>query len=237
MEQERLIWELQALTQEEYGLQKKDVLKPVVARLKQLQESIKRAEEENGTLVNLLAQAEVKAAKLDREVDRITKQAKGNKNKLYQTKGGSLKELLSLQQTVVKMEEEITNNENRYMEVLHEIENLKAKQKQVEEIIKSLKKEYNEGVKEYKKTVSQIDVRLAELTLKREEIEERLSPEALRLYRETEKRFPRNAVAKIKGGTCSGCHISIPSVLVLRIKEGKTLQRCDNCGRIIINIP
>lgn len=237
MEQERLIWDLQALAQEEYELLKKDGLKPMVVRLKQLQESIKRAEEESSTLVNLLAEAEAKAAKLDREVARMTKQAKGSKDKLYQAKGGSLKELLSLQQSVVKMEEEITNSENRYMDVLNELDNLKAKQKQVKEIIKSLKKEYNEGVKEYKKTVSQIDVRLAELKLKREEIEEQLCPETLRLYTETEKRFPRNAVAKIKRGTCSGCHISIPSVLVLRIKEGKALQRCDNCGRILINIP
>ncbi|MFZ5752776.1 MAG: zinc ribbon domain-containing protein [Bacillota bacterium] len=237
MEQARLIWDLQAIAQEEYVLQKKEGLKSLVVRLKQLQDSIKRAEEESSKLGNLLAGAEAKATKLDTEVARITKQAQGSKDKLYQAKGGSLKELLSLQQSLIKMEEEVNKSENRYMEVLNEIENLKKKQEQVKEIIKSLKKEYNEGVKEYKKAVSQLDFKLAELKLKREEIEEQLSPETLRLYTETERRFPRNAVAKIKGGTCSGCHISIPSVLVLRIKEGKTLQRCDNCGRILINIP
>ncbi len=237
MEQERLIWDLQAITQEEYSLQKKEGIRPMVERLKQLQESIKAAEEENSKLLKLLALAEDKGAKLDTEVARLTKEAKGSKDKLYQAKGGSLKELLSLQQSVVKMEEKVSKSENRYMEVLNEIEALKAKQEQVKEIIKSLKKEYNEGVKEYKKAVSQLDIQLAQLKLMKEEILERLSPEVLRLYTETEKRFPRNAVAKIKRGTCSGCHISIPSVLVLRIKEGKALQRCDNCGRILINIP
>ena len=43
-------------------------------------------------------------------------------------------------------------------------------------------------------------------------------------------------VARLVGGTCQGCHLSIPSTEVERIRKSPegSVQFCDNCGCILV---
>ncbi|MCR4443236.1 MAG: C4-type zinc ribbon domain-containing protein [Peptococcaceae bacterium] len=236
MEQEKLIWQLQEFVQEEYLLRKKSELKPLVEHLKKLREDIKRVEAEADGLQRQAAETERKAQELEKKVSLINKQIKGGKEKLYGAKGSSLKELLSLQQSVLKKESEAEKGEVLYWEMLKKAEELRSGQKQAREAIKQLKREYNDNVKVYREKLQQIELKLAENRLKQEKIREKLKPEVLSFFQEVEKKFPGNPVAVVKGGACSGCHIAMPSILVGRIREGGKIYRCENCGRILINI-
>ena len=102
------------------------------------------------------------------------------------------------------------------------------------EIVKELKKNYNQEVKGYKERVNEVELKLADNLLKQEKLKEDLSPEVLRLFMETKRKYPQNPVAVMKGGSCSGCHISVPAMLVSRVREGRELNLCDSCGRILI---
>ncbi len=235
MERDRLIWELQGLAQEEHALTNESNIKSMVDELRNLQESIKRAEEEVGNLLGSITASEKEARELEKQVNTITNQVKNGKEKLYGTKGASLKELLSIQQSVLKMDEDIVKSEGLYLDKLTEIEAQKDRHSQTREIVRSLKKDYNDKLKIYKERVRQIDLELAAIRIKQEEVKERLEPAALRIYQDTQKRFKMNPVALMKSNSCTGCNIEIPMVLARQIKEGKILYRCDNCGRILIN--
>ena len=234
MERDKLIWELQGLAQQEYALKNKNNVKPMVDELKNLQESIKRGEEDLQSLLEGIAFDEKKALELEKQVNIIAKQVKSGKEKLYGTKGSSLKELLSMQQSVLKMDEEIEKSEALYLETLNGIEARKDRHRQTKDIVRSLKKDYNEKLKVYRERVGQIELELAAIRIKQEELKERLEPAALRIYEDTLRRFPMNPVSLMKDGSCSGCNIEVPMVLARHIKEGKILYRCDSCGRLLI---
>lgn len=191
MGQEKLLWQLQGLVQEEYMLRKKEELKPLIGHLKALMDNIKQTEEHNEKMKEQRLQNEKKALQTENEINSLNTRIKGAKDKLYGKKGGSLKELLSLQQSVLKMGEEAEKNETAYLELLKNIEELKEKEDRLKEVIRALKKEYNENVRIYQKKSKELELELAQNELRQEEIREQLDPDVLRLFQEVKKRFPK----------------------------------------------
>ncbi|MGH7641422.1 MAG: zinc ribbon domain-containing protein [Candidatus Dormibacteria bacterium] len=59
-----------------------------------------------------------------------------------------------------------------------------------------------------------------------------VTPAQLRTYERTAARR-RPAVAKVTGGTCSGCRLPLPSRL-LQEARGEQLVTCENCERILL---
>ncbi|HUY09629.1 MAG TPA: C4-type zinc ribbon domain-containing protein [Candidatus Dormibacteraeota bacterium] len=68
--------------------------------------------------------------------------------------------------------------------------------------------------------------------VERRQLAESLSPSQLRTYERTAARR-RPAVAKVVGGTCSGCRLPLPSRL-LQEARGEQLVTCENCERILL---
>lgn len=234
MEQMRIILQLQDVINEKAILKKSNDLGAKAKDLRVMQESIGKIEEEYQIIETEISATEEKTRSLEQLSEKLAQQAQGSKDRLYNAKGGSLKELLSLQQAMQRIELDIQKSEAEYWDTFKEIEQLKEKRKNLKEMIKALKNQYNEGVKLYKAEKNNIELKLAEITIKEEELRERLAPEVLKKFADTEKRFPYNPVAVMKGGICSGCHISVPSVLAIKIRESKTINRCDSCGRLLI---
>lgn len=233
--QERLLWRFQELKQEQAGLLQTEELKGVVRKLKDFQEKVKKGEEELQALLEMIEKTENEVIKLEDESSSLAEQIKVNKGKLYEAKGGTLKELLSLQQSVLKLESQGREAENKYWDLLKKIEECKQKKDEYKKTVDFWQKEFTEGITEYQKMKAEVELKLAELKSKQEEVREQLLPEVSKLYQEAERRYPLSFVAMLHKNSCLGCHISVPSALVKRVKEGKTIQHCDNCGRILIN--
>ena len=106
MEQERKLLHLQELVREELKLQKKEELLPMIKHLKGLRDTIKTAEEEAKRIEQQIVETKQYLAQLEKQAGIIADKVKGGKEKLYNSKGGSLKELLSLQQSILKLEAE-----------------------------------------------------------------------------------------------------------------------------------
>ncbi|HVB53164.1 MAG TPA: C4-type zinc ribbon domain-containing protein [Candidatus Acidoferrales bacterium] len=66
----------------------------------------------------------------------------------------------------------------------------------------------------------------------RRQLGESVTPSQLRSYERTAARR-RPAVAKVVGGTCSGCRLPLPSRL-LQEARGEQLVTCENCERILL---
>jgi len=226
--------ELQNYLQERKALQKNSQLADTAQSLRELRETIARAEQEYEGLQQSAVKAQLDAKEVELQVNRMMDQIKGGKEKLYGAKGSGIKELLSLQQSLQKMEEDAQKGEARYWEMLKEAEGFTAKQKEVREIVKTLKAQYNQKVREYKEEKQRIELKIAEVQNREEEAASRLTKQNLLIFRTAEQKYPTNPVALFRGGNCSGCHISIPSFLAMQIKEAKNICYCDNCGRILV---
>ncbi|PKM89772.1 MAG: hypothetical protein CVU87_04410 [Firmicutes bacterium HGW-Firmicutes-12] len=234
MKQENLLLQLQELLAEEHLLNKKQELRPLIKKLTNLHEEIKQAEEQSSDLEKQITEMQRKVAKVEEQTAALNEKIEEARERLYGAQGGSLKELLSLQQSVQKMEEEIAKAETLYLEKANLIDELTQLRVETKESINNMKRAYNIDLKIYKEKNHQLESDLVSILEKQKKIKEMFKPEVLSIYIETTKRFPSNPVALLKGQICSGCNISIPSVLQVRIKEAKKLHICDSCGRILI---
>ena len=109
---------------------------------------------------------------LEEESGNLAEQVKINKKKLYEAKGSTLKELLSLQQVVLKLESQGQETEGKYWTLLKKIEECQEKKEQYQETIKTWQKEFNEGIEQYQKIKAEVELKLAEIKASRRKLEQ-----------------------------------------------------------------
>ncbi|MDX9872362.1 MAG: C4-type zinc ribbon domain-containing protein [Clostridia bacterium] len=236
MTQEKLLLELQAFSQAERALKRKVELKPLLDALKKMLDRIKNMEAQILLLQEEAEREEKEAALVSEHISTVNAKIEEVKEKLYSSKGGQLKELLGLQQSIHRMEEETEKADAQYWDKMKKAEELKQQRSQIRDELREMKKAYNEELKVYKEKSLFLEQKQAEVSQQLAAVKKKLTPEMLSLYTETEKRIPNNPIAVLQGEICSGCRISVSSSLMLRIKEGKKLYKCESCGRIIIEV-
>ena len=81
---------------------------------------------------------------------------------------------------------------------------------------------------------------LVSLTTEKQEISEGVDRDFLKKY-QTVQKARGNAVVELHSGSCSGCHMSLPPQLNIRILKQEEMILCPNCNRILYvkpeNIP
>lgn len=234
MNQGKILLELQEYLQKKEQIKKDTKLVNLVSNLRELKTTINKAEQENNELMAIAQNNEETAKDLVQEISKKSEQLKGGKERLYNAKGSGLKELLSLQQSIQKLEDEISDCETRYLKLLNEAEECRKTRIANKEIIKGLKIQFNSSVREYNEVRRSIELQLAEILCREEEATNQLSQAYLIAYQQAKTRFPLNPVAKIKGDACSSCHLAISSLLIKEVKAGQNVCFCENCGRILV---
>jgi predicted nucleic acid-binding Zn-ribbon protein len=63
-----------------------------------------------------------------------------------------------------------------------------------------------------------------------------LPPQLLSLYESLRKKLGGVGAARLEGGACGGCHMTLPAVELDAIKHqaAEVVVRCDQCGRILV---
>ena len=59
---------------------------------------------------------------------------------------------------------------------------------------------------------------------------------ALAIYDRTSKRYPRYAVAELKGDLCVGCNVKLRTMLAGDVRRGEKIVQCENCTRLLFAI-
>jgi predicted nucleic acid-binding Zn-ribbon protein len=82
----------------------------------------------------------------------------------------------------------------------------------------------------------EIDEALRALEQQREAAASAVSAALLAAYERLRARLGGVAVARLIGGRCDGCHLSLPAVELDRIRHQSpgTLEHCEQCGRILV---
>lgn len=136
--------------------------------------------------------------------------------------------ITKLEDEVLKLEEELEEYKNT----------LPENKKRVEEEIKSKEKELEEAGNLEEVLENKISVLLKE----RENISGEIKVSYLRKYERLRKRgfkevlVPIKKIVGIDGGEeyiCTGCNSTIPLEISLKVKNGESFLRCENCGRFL----
>ena len=83
---------------------------------------------------------------------------------------------------------------------------------------------------------AETDAELARLSAQRPSLVDAVPKQLLDVYDRLRARLEGVAVARLTGGRCDGCHLSLPAVELDRIRHeaAGTLEYCEQCGRILV---
>jgi len=111
------------------------------------------------------------------------------------------------------------------LEILLQIQDLKAQRRDLTEVESERKVEEEEFRINTEQAIRSIDEKIAEL-------EAELTPSVRSRY-ERISRDRGRAVVPVINGICYGCFVSIPTSLASDVRRNDEVRHCDHCGRFI----
>jgi predicted nucleic acid-binding Zn-ribbon protein len=219
---------------------KKDALDPKRVLGEDFKEikSIKKQIENMDTMLEAAKELQETHAKsiaaLESEMGGKEQYLREGEARLYESKGRSLRELLTIQQAIITVEADLRTGEDTYLQLLNEVETMKTEMEKTEAASKELKKAYNQRARAFKLKKQKLELQIKALEAEEELIRKELPEETLNLYDDVLKRVGRAPVAMVQKQTCQGCHIGISDQQIRKIQFGGQWYCCENCGRILV---
>ena len=96
-----------------------------------------------------------------------------------------------------------------------------------------VEKEYGSDQAELVERQANLTEQIASLESERSQEIVNIDESMLQLYNQLAPNKQGRAVAKLDGGACGGCRISLPTNVLQRARSGSDIVRCSNCERIL----
>ncbi|MDQ4144841.1 MAG: C4-type zinc ribbon domain-containing protein [Actinomycetota bacterium] len=204
----------------------------------------RRLSEVRGQLEELQADLEIaqkQAQEVTREQDRLEGEIQILEQKLTREEhrlfsGGvsNPKELSSLQAEVAMLKKKRSELEDGLLEVMVQREDAVSTEDRLRSEHADASKEAETLTLTVEKLRAELDVELDGHQKARTELLPGVPEDILKLYEQIRSSKGGVGVARLRGGTCEGCHTELPAQEVERLKAEGGLQRCDNCRRILV---
>ncbi|MCL1805660.1 MAG: C4-type zinc ribbon domain-containing protein [Clostridiales bacterium] len=157
-----------------------------------------------------------------------------SKDKMVRQRGLTLKDMLEIQQDVVRLEESLYFGEARANDLRGLLIQYEKNREKLISRSRELKANYNQHAEVYNQEKAKTDVLMAEFASTENQLLEGLKPEERAIYREALRSNPENPVVKLEGEICGGCRIVLSRQLLKQVNQGAQLIFCENCLRIIL---
>ena len=165
------------------------------------------------------------------ELEDLQEKVRQIDSKLYSGTSKDPKELVNLEKEVKGLKSQIRPKEDTLLGLMSQVEEIEANLKTTIEEIERLKREWEQRQVTFGQRKSEIEALLARLKRDRGVLAQQLDSEALNTYERI--RLTRGqAVVKVEGGKCQGCHIAVPTSQWQKAKAGDLIQ-CNSCNRIL----
>ncbi len=122
--------------------------------------------------------------------------------------------------------------EDEILELMDRIDEESGKQSHFEQELESAKQEASRFAEQFKQRSAELKQILEDLNLKLQAAEKMLPSEPLVLYRRLVTQKGAKAMAKVSGGACSNCFVSITAQQKIFINTD-TFEFCTNCGSLL----
>jgi predicted nucleic acid-binding Zn-ribbon protein len=210
----------QALATLDTGAELEREMAALRSELGQLGQAREAAENEN-------LDRELEAKTLEEKRDRFQKQ-------LYSGAVTNPRQLADLQNEVAMLAREIGKTDDCLLELMEEMERLRAEIAEREAKAAELEARVAETRGKHEKTSGRLREEIVELKLERKELAGHVSARLLQRYDQIRERSGGLGLVKVMDETCPGCHIGLPSETVKAMKAGREVQQCDHCARILV---
>jgi predicted nucleic acid-binding Zn-ribbon protein len=173
--------------------------------------------------------------RLEDEIASLGEKATAHDKTLYSGTIGNPRELQAMQDEIAALRRRVRQLEDQELELMEQIEPLDADLAR----LGADRSELDEQAGALRASIAEdevaIDGELAGVVAERAVAAGAVEPELLAEYERLRPREGGIAIARLVGGSCGGCHLSLSAVEVARIKKLPPDEpaHCEECGRLL----
>lgn len=128
---------------------------------------------------------------------------------------------------------EVSDLEDRELEFMELGEQLKEKSDEAKTALAATQVLVDEELIDLASREENIKKDLVDLERERAQVVTTIDADSVEIFDRLIKNKDGLAVAALKQGQCTGCHVKVISATVVEAKAEKGLTHCENCGRIV----
>ena len=173
---------------------------------------------------------------VEQEVTSLGQRAKEVDHLLHSGAVAAPRELKALQDEIASLQRRQRMLEDGELDLMERAEPLDKTIQELRTRKEQLDQRVGELEAELAAAEASVDAEIAEVTERREKLAAELPDEMLATYERLRGQLAGVAVARLSGGTCGGCFLSLSAVEVDRIKKlpDDAVVNCEECGRILV---
>jgi len=209
---------------------------PEHARLAELAEALAAVDQLTAERQGSLATVQRAQARLEDEIDMVTRKARSEEDRAASGRVTSPKELTAIQEEVAALRRRQVALEDDLLEQMEQRENLEAELADLAGRREAITAEQADVTKARDSALAEIVRELAVEQAAREAVGSRVGEELRDLYAQIRRRQRGVGAAALIGATCQGCRVSMSAVELAAIRKlpADAVKRCENCRRILV---
>jgi len=179
-------------------------------------------------------QVEVERKKLELDVGTRTESISRLKTQQYQTRKND--EFQALGHEIERYENEIRKLEDEELELMIEADRLKGEIEAADKSARATKETISRQLTDLEAKLKALGSQQQELEAEREALAAQVDADLLDQFERLFNSKGDAAVVAVEHGVCTGCHMKVTTATASRVKAGKEIVSCENCGRILYDV-
>ena len=183
------------------------------------------------TLKQKARQTEIDRKKLELDAGTRTESITRLKTQQYQTRKND--EFQAIGHEIERYENEIRKIEDEELELMVEADKVKGDLAAEEKEAATVKESIGRQITDLDEKSKVLQSRLEGLTKERSELAGKIDEDVLGRFERLFNSKGDAAVVALEHEVCTGCHMKVTTQTAHRVKAGKEIVSCENCGRIL----
>jgi uncharacterized protein len=176
-------------------------------------------------------QVEVERKKLELDVGTRTESISRLKTQQYQTRKND--EFQAIGHEIERYENEIRKLEDQELELMIEVDKLKGEIEAADKSARATNESISRQLTDLETKSKALGSQQQELETEREALAAQIDADLLDQFERLFNSKGDAAVVAVEHGVCTGCHMKVTTATASRVKAGKEIVSCENCGRIL----
>jgi predicted nucleic acid-binding Zn-ribbon protein len=176
-------------------------------------------------------QIEVERKKLELDVGTRTESIARLKTQQYQTRKND--EFQAIGHEIQRYENEIRKLEDEELELMIEADKLKGEIEAADKSARATKEIISRQLTDLEAKSKALGSQQQDLETEREALAAQIDADLLDQFERLFNSKGDAAVVAVEHGVCTGCHMKVTTATASRVKAGKEIVSCENCGRIL----
>ncbi len=174
--------------------------------------------------------------RLDDEVAMLDAKRADIEAKLYDGSVTATKDLLAMQEESKNLAERKASLEDAELEIMEQVEELQAVLDRAQQEIDADEQKISDFEAELAESFAELDAEAGQVQTERDAVVVSVPTELLDAYDRLRASQPGIVVARLVGGTCQACHMTLSAMTVDQIGklDAEALVHCDQCGAILV---